>query len=1452
LTVYFLLLMPPVQQKIASIAIQEVTGRTNSRISVGKLRLRLFNRIRLQDVYIEDLKGDTLLFAEDLSADFRLLPLLRSHLSISSVKIDGLTCNINRDSINSPFNFRFLIDAFASEDTTASESNFSVAINHIRISNSSLSCEVLSAACPDSLFDVDRIRIDSLNAHIELPSIDMENLDVGVRSLSFRERSGFLLKNLGFSLRSDKKKISLANLQIELPHSIVKIEEAGLDYTGMELSRLTDSAKYELALEIPYLSLADLKAFSPSLSGFADSISLSAAVWGRLPSVNVGELKASCGQNIRLAAQASVSDVVNWEKSPLELQSSLQVKEQAISRIIVPTDDEPVPVRVREVLLKTDVEGSLPDLRIRLSANSTPSGTLNIDGTGGYIAETGAAHFNVAASADNFSLQTLLNGNPDLGLAGFTLNVEGHTDSSRNISAVADLNVRRFDFRKYPYRNIDIHAGYAGSNVSLHVQSCDLNVPLLLKGKADLSDNQTASLYLRAAGIKPGMLNLTEDRQTQLYAVLTAEVEGFNPDRMRAEMKIDSISFATGRGAAGVQTVDMTYNALPEMQKQLTLDSKVLAADLSGRFSVNTIAASLQHTLAVYFPEFFPVGDSHPSEDRLKADFIIRNAGELSNSLNLPVTVPGVGRISLAYAAPDSSLELDVLIPQLKVKDMSLDSAVLMLRSDREKRKIDLYAGTKHLSATDTMRTGLKMETYADSILLNTAFDVRTSKIDTRGNLNMAANFKKSEEGKLPDILIRILPSPVTFNRQNITIEPARIAIKGEQYEVDNFEILLSENEYLKVQGKVSPKEEDSISVALAGIRIETIMHALQSDLNLTGEINGTIIASRLLTHPRILTDGFSVKDVVLAGIRIGTLNLRSIWSDRIKGMLVHAELERRENARNSVISGFLLPQMDSIGIRADIRDMEVGWIQPFTGGMLYGLDGSISAEISATGKMKKPQLSGAVVLNNVSAGVSKLNVLYHISDSIRIQPDRVVINNFKISDGEGKQAVINGKIHHSHFADIRPDIKLEFNDFALLNNPRATDSLFYGTFRLNGSIAATGSDRDLQVKAAISNSPASKIFINLPAGKVSEARMYSGVTFISKDSLFVYSDPDSAIAPLIAPLPTLPVKIDLTAELTPDLEIGVIINPQTGDMAKIKGGGNVNLSYDMASSAMTVTGDYKITEGECNISYQHVVKRAFSVEPGGMLTFTGDPAASTFDVTAVYRLRADLLTLDPVFGNDPYLSRTRVNTECRINVKGSINKMDISYAIVFPGINESVQKKADAIMYTDDIKLKEIAYLLVTGSFYSPASDENTVPSSNSLWTSLASSALTNQLNKLLEGVLSENWTIGTDIHANDADASDLEMDVNISTSLLHNRMIISSNIGYSQNAENNLTGDFEVQYKLIPTGELVLKMYNAINDQYYVQALTTRGAGIVYRREEKRFRDLFKKIKRTKTKKE
>lgn len=96
-------------------AIGYLKDKTNTEVSLESIKIALPKDIVLNKFYIEDLKKDTLLYAEKLQVDISLLKLLRNTVEVNYIELKNIRANVKRINPDTTFNFSFLVDAFMSE-----------------------------------------------------------------------------------------------------------------------------------------------------------------------------------------------------------------------------------------------------------------------------------------------------------------------------------------------------------------------------------------------------------------------------------------------------------------------------------------------------------------------------------------------------------------------------------------------------------------------------------------------------------------------------------------------------------------------------------------------------------------------------------------------------------------------------------------------------------------------------------------------------------------------------------------------------------------------------------------------------------------------------------------------------------------------------------------------------------------------------------------------------------------------------------------------------------------------------------------------------------------------------------------------------------------------------------------------------------------------------------------
>jgi translocation and assembly module TamB len=247
--------IPSVQQFAAQKATNYLAGTLKTKVSIGSFTTDWRNSLVLKEIYLEDQKGDTLLYAGRLGVDLNIFGLLNSKLNISSAKLDNATVKINSTLPDSVYNFDFILKAFASDptkpiDTTAAPFTYKIGeveLNNIRfkmddaIGGNNILARIGHFTGDMDVFDpknaiyrVGDIALENtaatfLQTSIPKTSSDSLNLDIGFGKIA--------LKNVKFSYLNSpaSQRIQLDIGRSELAADKIDLRNAKIDLSKFDL-----------------------------------------------------------------------------------------------------------------------------------------------------------------------------------------------------------------------------------------------------------------------------------------------------------------------------------------------------------------------------------------------------------------------------------------------------------------------------------------------------------------------------------------------------------------------------------------------------------------------------------------------------------------------------------------------------------------------------------------------------------------------------------------------------------------------------------------------------------------------------------------------------------------------------------------------------------------------------------------------------------------------------------------------------------------------------------------------------------------------------------------------------------------------------------------------------------------------------------------------------------------
>ncbi|MBR9923029.1 MAG: hypothetical protein GYB31_19555 [Bacteroidetes bacterium] len=116
--IYLLFQIPAFQNYVANRITSSLSEEWGTKVELERVNLQLFDRLVLENFYIEDLHSDTLLFAEQLKVDLNtgLIPLLLRRLEIQELSLRRARINIKRPKGSEEQNLQFILDKLAEQD----------------------------------------------------------------------------------------------------------------------------------------------------------------------------------------------------------------------------------------------------------------------------------------------------------------------------------------------------------------------------------------------------------------------------------------------------------------------------------------------------------------------------------------------------------------------------------------------------------------------------------------------------------------------------------------------------------------------------------------------------------------------------------------------------------------------------------------------------------------------------------------------------------------------------------------------------------------------------------------------------------------------------------------------------------------------------------------------------------------------------------------------------------------------------------------------------------------------------------------------------------------------------------------------------------------------------------------------------------------------------------------
>ena len=1435
---------------------EELSDLLNTRVTIGRINIGLLNRIIIDDVLLDDQDEQEMLKVTRLSAKFDIMPFFKGKISISSVQLFGFNINLQKKTPDSPPNFKFVLDAFASNDTVKKDNSLDLRINSILIRRGRMAYHVLSEEETPGKFNAKHVQLQNIIANISLKALSKDSINLGIKRLSLDEKvSGFSLKKMSLKLVANSRQTSIDNFAIELPETSLKLDTIHLIYDSLKaFDRFTEQVRFSFRTLPSQITLKDISPFLPALSHFKEPISLDMEVKGTVNQLTCSHLEITAdNRQFRLKGDVALQDLSHPQDAYVfGTLSELTATTRGVGFLVRNLSHDyngvpPVLERLGNVSFRGEVSGYFTDI-VTYGQLHTDLGGVNMDLKLSSDKSKGLFAYSGAVKTTDYKLGKLL-ANEQLGEITFNLDVHGRHVTDR--LPVVELKglIASVDYSRYRYENITLDGEYKQGGFNGKVALDDPNGSIYLNGDVNVSSRiPTFNFQAIINKLRPHDLNLTSKYpDTEFSLKLRANFTGGSVDEMIGEINVDSLEFMSPEKQYFMNNMNIRASK-QNNENQLRLTSEFLTASVEGKFQYHTLPASILNIMRKYVPSLIlPPKKPIETHNNFQFDIHIYNTDILSTIFDIPLTVYTHSTLKGYFNDPLQRLRVEGYFPRLQYKNNFIESGMILCEnpSDHIRARVRLT----NLKKKGAVNLSLDAQAKDDNISTTLNWG-NSAAVTYSGQLAAVAKFLRTEgEKPLLKAMVEVKPTDIILNDTLWQIHPSQVVVDSGKVDVNNF-YFSHQDRYVRINGRLSDNPQDSVKVDLKDINMGYVFDiaSISDDVNFEGDATGTAYASGVFKKPVMNTRLF-IKNFSLNQGRLGDLNIYGEWDNENRGIRLDASI-KDISTTPSRVTGIIHPLKPESGLDLNIEanELNLKFLEHYMKSIANDIKGRATGKVHFYGKFKGLNLDGAV-MTDASMNFDILNTHFAIKDTILLAPTGLTFNNIHISDMEGHSGRMNGYLHFQHFKNLNYRFEIQANNMLVMNTKESTDMPFYGTVYGTGNALLTGNAiQGLDVNVAMTTNRNSIFtYIN---GSVASATSNQFIKFVDKTPRRTIQDSIQIISYYeqlqqkrqeAEEEQKTDIRLNILVDATPDATMKIIMDPVAGDYISGKGTGNIRTEF-YNKGDVKMFGSYQINQGVYKFSLQEVIRKDFVIKNGSTITFNGAPLDANLDIQASYTVNsASLNDLIPEESSS-IIQQPNVKVNCIMNLSGILVRPTIKLGIELPNERDEVQTLVRNYISTEEQMNMQILYLLGIGKFYTEDARNN---QNSNVMSSVLSSTLSGQLNNALSQVFeTNNWNIGTNLSTGDKGWTDMEVEGILSGQLLNNRLLINGNFGYRDNpmANTNFVGDFEAEWLINRSGDIRLKAYNETNDRYYTKTnLTTQGVGIMYKKDFNKWNELL-----------
>ena len=1419
------LTLPFVQTKIAQYFTNSINKDFGTNIAIEGVAISVFGGIKFKEVLIRDHHKDTLIYSQRIATTIlEGKKLLDGDLIFDGLALNGLLFNLKTYKNEKDSNLDKFIDAF--ETGKPSTRKFLLKAKKVDISNGHF---ILTDENRENPKDVD---FTKLNASVTDFMIYGPDVTTNINKMSFMDFRGLYVKNLKSKFAYSKKNIKLDNLDLQTKESSLT-GTVLLKYKIEDFINFNDKVLFDIKLDKSSISSNDIRYFYDEL-GKNQHFYVKSNITGTLNNLRLKNLKLVDDRKTQINGDFNFKNLFAKKGQKFSMYADFDKLTSSYENLVV--------------ILPNILGNKLPTSLKKLGKFSA-SGTSNVSTTAveadfSMVTELGTVTSNLAIQnidnidkasyvgnviLENFDIGTLIE-QQDLGRVTMNIDVDGKGFKQKYLNTAIKGDVSKIEYKSYTYSNIVVDGTLKSPKYKGQISINDPNLSMNFDGLLDLSNKDSQyDFHIDVENADLTKLKLVKDSISIFKGDVVVQASGNNIENFQGNVYINKTSYQNAKDTYNFD--DFAINSVFDQNRirTITVNSPdIIQGEIVGKFEFNQLENLVKNSLGSLYTNFKP--HKVKKGQFLKFNFSIYNK---IVEIFFPEIAIGANTIVKGNMNSDNQeFKLNFNSPQIVVADNTLDN--INVTVDNKNPLYNAYIEldsikTKYYKIRDFSLINVTMK---DTLYFRSEFKGGKNAEDYY-NLNLYHTINKDNNN-----VVGISKSEVKFKdylwflNEKETPDNQIVFDKSfKNFTIDNI-ILSHENQSISLGGIFKGPTVKDVKLNFKDVDLNQITPTNEKFV-FAGNINGEVSfkQNKNVYQP---TASITIDNLNVNKTDLGTLNFDIEGDENLQKFTINSNLENKNLESFDADGSFEIVNKETVlDLKLKFDKFNIAAFNSLGGEVLSNIRGSISGNAAIEGNLKKPNIIGRLFLDNGGITIPYLNVDYGLGDNtiIDLTDERFLFRNNTLTDSKyGTKGNLNGYIEHNNFTDWKLDLTINSKRLLALDTKDSEDAAYYGTAFIDGIATIKGPTNSLFIKvdAKSEKGTAVKIPIN-NAESVSDNIFIHFVTEKEKYNL------QNGIVDNTRNYNGLELEFDF--DITPDAEVEVILDRNTGHGMRGKGFGSLLFKINTLGR-FNMWGDFQAYEGTYNFKYGGLIDKKFEVKKGGSITWEGNPMKAQLNLEAIYKT-----TANPAVLLDNSSFNTKVPVEVIIGVRGDLTSPEPDFNIEFPTVSNVLKSEIQYKLNDKDVRQTQALYLLSSGGFLS-AEGINQSDFSGSLFETASS---------ILGGIIQsddEKFKVGINFIGADrriGKETDGRFVATIS-SKINDRVTINGKLGvpFGGINESAIVGDVEVLFRVNEDGTLNLRLFNKENDINYVgQGIGyTQGLGVSYEVDFDTFKEFVDKI--------